>query len=81
MRTVREECLDKLLIFNETHLRRVLTTFIEYYNTARPHQGLEQQTPMPCQRSSSTGPVQRTLVLGFISDYYHESDQTAFCPA
>ena len=69
MRTVREECLDKLLVFNENHLRRVLATFIEYYNTARPHQVLERQTPIPCQRPTSTGPVERTMVLGFISDY------------
>jgi len=81
VRTVREECLEKLLIFNQNHLRRVLATFIEYYNTARPHQGLEQQTPMPRQRPISTGPVQRTLVLGIISDYYRASDQTALCPA
>jgi putative transposase len=80
VRTVREECLDKLLIFNETHLRRVLTTFIDYYNTARPHQGLEQQSPIPCPQSISTGPVQRRMVLGFISDYYRGSDQTALCP-
>ena len=80
MRTVREECLNHLLIFSESHLRRVLTTFIEYYNTARPHQGLEQQTPIPCPRPIATGPVQRRLILGFISDYYRGSDQTALCP-
>jgi putative transposase len=39
IRTVREECLDHLLILNEKHLRRVLQSFIECYNTARPHQG------------------------------------------
>jgi putative transposase len=82
VRTVREECLDKLLIFNEAHLRRVLQTFIEYYNTARPHQGLEQQTLLiPCPQPTSTGLVQRTMVLGFISDYYRGSDQTTLCPA
>ena len=75
--TAREECLNHLLIFNEKHLRRVLTPFIEYYNTARPHQGLEQQTPIPRPQPTSTGPVQRTMVLGFISDYYRRSDQTA----
>jgi len=79
VRTVREECLNYLLIFNKNHLRRVLTTFIEYYNTARPHQGLEQQFPIPCPQPISTGPVQRRMVLGFISDYYRGSDQTALC--
>jgi transposase InsO family protein len=47
VRTVRQECLDHLLILNEAHLRRVLQAFVAYYNTARPHQGLAQQTPIP----------------------------------
>ncbi|MEP7289657.1 MAG: integrase core domain-containing protein [Chloroflexota bacterium] len=37
VRTVRNECLDKLLIFNEVHLRQVLREYIAYYNAARPH--------------------------------------------
>jgi transposase InsO family protein len=45
IRSVREECLDQLLIVNDRHLRRVLTTYISYYNAARSHQGLAQQTP------------------------------------
>src|SRR5262249_38726227 len=40
VRTVRNECLDKLLIFNEPHLRRVLREYVTYYNSARPHQAL-----------------------------------------
>jgi len=81
VRTVREECLNHLLIFNETHLRRVLQTFIDYYNTTRPHQGLQPQSPIPRPQSTSTGPVHRAMVLGFISDYYRGSDQTDLCPA
>jgi putative transposase len=77
VRPVREECLNHLLIFNETHLRRVLQTFIDYDNPARPHQGLEQQAPLPCPRPTSTGPVQQTMVLRFSSDYFRRSDQTA----
>jgi putative transposase len=46
VRTVREECLNQLLIFNETHLRRVLKEYVDYYNHARPHQGLNQQIPI-----------------------------------
>ncbi len=79
-RTVREECFNHLLIFNETHRRRVLQTFIDYYNTARPHQGLAQQPPIPCPQPTPTGPVQRRMILGFISDTYRGSDQTALCP-
>ncbi|HSH81884.1 MAG TPA: integrase core domain-containing protein [Herpetosiphonaceae bacterium] len=46
IRSVREECLDKLVILDERHLRRVLTAYIDYYNCARPHQGIGQQCPV-----------------------------------
>jgi len=44
VRTVREECLDHLIVMNQTHLKRVLESYIDYYETSRPHQGLNQQT-------------------------------------
>ena len=70
VRTVREECLDYILIFNAAHLRRVVIEFVEYYNTARPHQGIDQQTPIPQARSSS-GTIQcRNVLGGIIHDYY-----------
>ncbi len=57
VRTVREECLDHLLIFGEQHLLRVLKAYLTYYHHARPHQGLEQQAPIPfrslCRRDRS----------------------------
>jgi putative transposase len=46
VRTVREECLDHLLIISGKHLRRVLTRYIDYYNHRRPHQGISQQIPV-----------------------------------
>ena len=71
VRTAREECLDHLLILNETHLRRVLSTFTTYYNTRRPHQSLGQQSPIQHQQPADTGLVQRRKVLGgIVSDYY-----------
>ncbi len=36
IRSVREACLDHLLIFNEQHLQRVLTEYVVYFNHARP---------------------------------------------
>ena len=43
--TLRREALDRLLIVNEQHLRRVLTEDPRHYNTARPHRSLGQLTP------------------------------------
>jgi putative transposase len=39
IRTVRTECLDRLFIVNEDHLASVLETYVEHYNTERPHRG------------------------------------------
>ncbi len=78
VRTVREECLDHLLILNQTHLRRVLKTYTEYYNKARPHQGIGQRIPVPPEQSPSTGAVEHRKVLGgIINDYYRSSGGTA----
>src|SRR5215211_1794098 len=63
IRSVRAECLDHLLIFSETYLRRVLIAYIAHYNQARPHQGLEQRTPLPQDRQARRGPVRRRDVL------------------
>jgi transposase InsO family protein len=38
--TLRRECLDRMLIWNERHLRCVLTEFVAWYNQGRVHQGL-----------------------------------------
>jgi hypothetical protein len=43
--TLRRELLDRLLIVNEQHLRRVLTEYQQHYNAARPHRSLGQLTP------------------------------------
>ncbi|MGA2805523.1 MAG: integrase core domain-containing protein [Acidimicrobiales bacterium] len=43
--TARRECLNWLLIRNERHLERVLTEFVEHYNSARPHRGIDLEVP------------------------------------
>jgi putative transposase len=45
VRTARSECLDWLLILNRRHLARVLRTYVDHYNRARPHRGLGLATP------------------------------------
>jgi transposase InsO family protein len=74
VRSVRTECLDQLLIVNETHLRRVLREYIDYYDKARPHQGLAQQAPIPFPRGPSHGENHcRDVLGGIIHDYRREA--------
>ena len=74
VRSVREECLDKVIILNERHLRRVLHEYGEYYNTRRPHQGLEQDSPTGMLPAFQQGTVRyRNVLGGVIRDYYREA--------
>ena len=43
--TLRRDLLDRVLILGGRHLRSVLTEYQAHYNTARPHQGIDQRFP------------------------------------
>jgi hypothetical protein len=43
VRTVRRECLDRMLIYNPRHVLAVLGEFVVHYNEHRPHQGRDQR--------------------------------------
>ncbi|MFB9530400.1 integrase core domain-containing protein [Nonomuraea roseola] len=43
--SVRRECLDRMLITGERHLRHVLAEYTDYYNRHRPHRTLNQTSP------------------------------------
>jgi putative transposase len=47
VRTVRTECLDRLLILNQQHLERILEVFIDHYSGHRPHRALSLVPPEP----------------------------------
>ncbi len=73
VRSIRAECLDHLLIVSEGHLRRVLTAYVAHYNEARPHQGLEQRTPLASTEPAGQGPIRRRERLGgLLREYYRE---------
>jgi transposase InsO family protein len=45
--SIRSECLNHIIVVNENHLRRVLSSYVRYYNQARTHQSLGQDCPDP----------------------------------
>lgn len=73
VRSVREECLDQLLVLDQTHLRYVLREYEGYFNTARPHQGLGQKIPQPPLEVSTSGLVKRRDLLGGVLHDYHRA--------
>ncbi|MBK8022632.1 MAG: transposase [Chloroflexi bacterium] len=71
VRSVREECLDRVIILNPAHLKYVLHEYERFFNTARPHQGIGQKIPDPPLEVSSGGQVRRRDLLGgVLHDYY-----------
>ena len=47
IRSIKSECLDRMLIFGEAHLRYCISEFIDHYHTERAHQGLDNNIIEP----------------------------------
>jgi transposase InsO family protein len=76
VRSVKEECLDRLLIFGERALRRVLDEYVEHYHHERNHQGLDNRIlePTDTDRVGTTvGAVRRRTRLGGLLSFYHRA--------
>ncbi len=75
--TLRREVLDRLLIVNEHHLRKVLTEYLLHYNTGRSHRALGQLTPAqadtgpPEPVNLAEHPIRRKQVLGGLTHEYY----------
>jgi putative transposase len=74
VRTIRNECLDHLLIMNERHLGVVLAEYVAYYNADRPHRSLALEPPLPAVHSpAACGEVRSRAVLGGLHHVYQRA--------
>jgi transposase InsO family protein len=77
VRTVRTECLDWMLVWNRSHLERVLSLYLRHYNAARPHRSDDLRTPIPRPEPTPATVhqirrIQRADVLGgLLHEYRH----------
>jgi len=73
--TLKRECLNHMIVFGESHARRILKGYLEYYHGSRTHLGLEKDAPDGrAVESLDLGPVRRvSMVGGLHSRYYREA--------
>lgn len=72
VRTIKESCLDRMILVGEESLRRAIREFTEHYHHERNHQGLCNQLILPVvAQQQDDGPVVSRERLGGLLKYYH----------
>jgi transposase InsO family protein len=69
-RSVRREALDNFLLTGKSQVRRILDEYIAFYNSQRPHQGLQQGIPRPGEPGITSGAIRESAVLGGLHHHY-----------
>ncbi len=73
--SIRRECLDHIVIFNERHLHRVLSSYIDYYQRTRTHLSLEKDCPDP--RLVMPPRIGRVVAIPQVSGLHHRYERLA----
>ena len=69
--SIRRECLDHMIVFDEGSLRRILTSYFAYYHRSRTHLSLEKDSPEPrLVQRPEIGPVVAVRQVGGLHHRY-----------
>jgi transposase InsO family protein len=68
--SIRRECLDHLIVMNESHLRGILQSYIRYYNTQRTHLGINKDSPEP-REVQTDGRIDKVAVVNGLHHFYY----------
>jgi putative transposase len=72
--SVKSECLDRLVLLGEGHLRTAVREFVHHYHEERPHQGLDNELIAPTTTTIGTGRTKcRERLGGLLKFYYREA--------
>ena len=64
IRSIKEECLNRVIPLGEVHLRELIREYMFHYHVERPHQGLDGKIIQHANDRASDGPVMRRERLG-----------------
>lgn len=72
VRSIKEECLNHLILFGEGSLRRAVAEYVEFYNSERPHQGLNNRLVShdDAKKSENTQIKVKSRLGGLLNFYY-----------
>ena len=70
VRSIKHECLNRIIPFGESHFRRALREFVEHYHRERNHQGLENELIEGAPAAGRLGRLRRRPRLGGLLNYY-----------
>jgi transposase InsO family protein len=73
VRSVKEECLDRMIPLGERHLRRALTDFVVHYHRERNLQGLGNELIDGVGVQPQNGRVRRRQRVGGLLSYYYRA--------
>ena len=73
--TIRRECLDHFIIFNQGQLHRILTRYFDYYHRIRPHKSLENDSPDG--REIQEDREQKIVALPILGGLHHHNIRRA----
>jgi len=72
VRTIKESCLERMILFGEGSLRKAIHAFVMHYHYERNHQGLDNRLIMQEEsHTSRTGAIQCRRRLGGMLNYYY----------
>ena len=72
VRTIKEFCLDRIILFGEASLRKAIREFVAHYHMERNHQGLENRLIIPLEKPPGTSrTVRRRKRMGGMLNYYY----------
>ncbi len=75
--SVRRECLDHMLILGESHLYQVIKEYVEYFNHARPHQGIEQKIPEGTESERKEKRKGKLIAFPVLNGLHHDYRRAA----
>ena len=73
--SIRRECLDHIIVFNDAGLRRVLKSYFNYYDRTRTHLSLGKDSPVP--RSIQPPELGRVVELPQVGGLHHRYERRA----